>query len=176
MPQFDLRKDYTLHSLDEQNADPDPFRQFALWYEDAEREVLGEANAASLATASPDGAPSARIVLLKDFDERGFVFYTNYESRKGRELAANPQATLLFFWPELQRQVRIEGTTTRVSAEEAAAYFATRPRESQIGAWASRQSEVLPDRVSLEERIQELAARYQGRQGDFASAVVRKRD
>lgn len=158
-----LRNDYMLNGLTEEDAAADPLLQFGRWLDDAIAARLPEPNAMTVATSAPDGAPAARMVLLRGFDDNGFVFYTNYESRKGDDLRANPRAALLFFWAELQRQVRIEGNVVRVTAEESDAYFASRPRGSQIGAWASRQSEVLPDRAALERRVVEIEALYAGR-------------
>lgn len=142
------------------DLDADPFVQFRRWYGEALAADPKDANAMTLATASPDGAPSARVVLLKDADDRGLVFFTNYESRKGRELAGNPRAALAFYWPRLERQVRVEGRVERVTREESEAYFRTRPRDSRLGAWASRQSAVIPGREPLEARMAELAAEY----------------
>ena len=159
----DLRKEYARGVLDEATVDPDPFRQFAIWFEEAQAVVSHEPNAMALATASPDGFPSVRFVLLKGVDERGFVFYTNYESQKGRELEANPRAAAAFWWPELERQVRIAGTVERVSREQSARYFASRPLGSQVGAAASPQSAVVPNRAVLEERFARLTAEYEGR-------------
>ncbi len=147
-------------SLSETDVAPDPFAQFEQWMQQALNSELPEPTAMTLATATPDGRPSARIVLLKGFDASGFVFYTNYESRKGIELEQNPQATLLFFWPELERQVRIEGRVERISAEESTAYFQSRPKESQLGAWASPQSRVIAGREVVEQRYQELSAQF----------------
>ena len=158
-----LRSDYMLRGLTEEDAGPDPIAHFGRWLDDAIAARLPEPNAMTVATSTPDGAPSARIVLLRGFDADGFVFYTNYESRKGDELRANPRAALVFFWPELQRQVRIEGDVVQVTAEESDAYYASRPRGSQIGAWASRQSQALPDRATLERRVAEIEALYDGR-------------
>jgi pyridoxamine 5'-phosphate oxidase len=141
---------------------PDPIAQFRVWWEQALAANLYQAEAMTLATATPSGEPSARLVLLRGFDERGFVFFTNYDSRKGRELAANPRAALAFYWPELDRQVRIEGRVERVSAAESDAYFQGRPRGSQLGAWVSAQSRVVPGRAFLEQRMEEVAARYAG--------------
>ena len=157
-----LRKDYTRARFDEADAADDPLDQFRRWFDEALSARLPEPNAMTLATATPDGSPSARIVLLKDADATGFVFYTNYDSRKGRELAANDRAALLFHWVELERQVRIEGTVARVSSAESDAYYAVRPLGSRVGAWASRQSEPLPDRESLERAVEEAAARLGG--------------
>ena len=142
----------------EADADPDPLRQFAAWFGDAERSAVQVPEAAALATASADGAPSARMVLVKDFGERGFVFYSNYESRKGRELEANPRAALLFYWDSLRRQVRIEGDVERLAGEESSAYFQTRPLGARLSAWASRQSEVVESRDALERAVEELRA------------------
>ena len=146
----------------EHGASPNPLEQFDVWYADAAAAGLPEPTAMALAS-SIDGHPSVRMVLLKERDARGFVFYTNYGSRKGRELAANPHAALLFFWPTLQRQIRIEGTVERVSREESAAYFRTRARGAQVGAWASEQSEIVTRQV-LDARVKEIEAEYQGRE------------
>ncbi len=148
--------------LREQDADPDPFRQFALWFEQAGPAGVREPEAVALATASPDGSPSVRMVLVKSVDEHGFVFYSNHASRKGRELAANPSAALLFHWDPLGRQVRVEGSVERVSDEETAAYVHSRPRASQISALASPQSETVASREALEQRVAVLEARYAG--------------
>jgi len=147
-------------SLDERDVDRDPLRQFARWFEEAVAARVPEPNAMTLATVGVDGGPAARIVLLKELDARGFCFYTNYESRKGKELAADPRAALLFFWVELERQVRIEGVTEHVSAAESDAYFALRPRLSRLGAWASPQSTPIANRAALDKRFDEVAARY----------------
>lgn len=159
-----LREEYTLRALNEADVDPSPFTQFQIWLDEAIAAQLPEPNAMALATASSDGTPSARMVLLRGFDERGFVFFTNYTSRKAEELERTPRAALVFYWAELQRQVRIEGTVARVSAEESDAYFQSRPRGSQIGAWASHQSSVIADRTVLDQRVAELAASYEGRE------------
>ena len=159
----DLRKEYTRAGLSESDVDPEPVEQFRRWFEEALAADLHEPNAMIVATASPDGLPSARVVLLKGFDDRGFVFYTNYEGRKGRELEENPRAALLFYWGELERQVRIEGTASRVSEEESDAYYAGRPRGSRLGALASEQSRVVGSREVLEGRIKNLEAEYEGR-------------
>lgn len=147
-----LRKDYAQASLDLADVDRDPLAQFARWLQEAIDARLPEPTAMTLATVGASGRPSARIVLLKACDARGFSFYTNYDSRKGRELAANPQAALLFHWVELERQVRIEGRIARMPAEESDAYYAVRPLGSRVGAWASPQSEEIPDRAWLERR------------------------
>jgi pyridoxamine 5'-phosphate oxidase len=149
-------------SLTEGELDSDPIRQFHRWFEAATLSEIPEPNAIVLATASPDARPSARIVLLRGYDERGFVFFTNYESRKGRELDANPHAALVFHWHELERQVRVEGPVMRVSVEESDAYFQSRPAGSRLGAWASRQSEVIADRETLEARIRAFELQYAG--------------
>jgi pyridoxamine 5'-phosphate oxidase len=138
----------------------DPFQRFAAWYADAVKAIPEEPNAMVLSTVGPGGRPSARVVLLKGFDARGFVFYTNLESRKGVELAARPAASLTFYFRPLHRQVRVEGLAEAVSEEEADAYFATRPRGSQVGAWASSQSAPLPSRATLESRVAEVEARH----------------
>ncbi|CEJ96123.1 Pyridoxamine 5'-phosphate oxidase (EC 1.4.3.5) [Caballeronia glathei] len=155
-----LRRSYSLGSLDQADVDPDPVRQFQTWFAQALDAKLPEPNAMTLATVDERGRPSARIVLIKGVDERGFVFFTNYESRKGRELAGNPAASLLFYWIELERQVRIEGSVVTTSADESDAYYASRPLESRIGAWASEQSQVLESRAVLEARERELIAQY----------------
>jgi pyridoxamine 5'-phosphate oxidase len=146
----------------ERDVDPDPLRQFAVWFEDARAARVFEPEAVALATSTPDGAPSARMVLMKGFDERGFVFFTNYESRKAQELAANPRAALLFHWKELGRQVRVEGPVARVSAEETAAYVATRGRASRISALASPQSREIASREELEALVAEVEHRHEG--------------
>ena len=158
----DLRKEYTLHGLSEADLDPNPIRQFQVWFEQALAAGLPEPNAMTLATATPDGRPSARMVLIKGADERGFVFFSNYQSRKGRELDANPYAALVFYWAELERQIRIEGRVERVSSQESDAYFQSRPAGSRLGAWASRQSAVIAGRAELEGRLAELAAQHPG--------------
>lgn len=156
----DLRRNYCLGSLDGADVDPDPIRQFARWFEEAVRAEVTEPNAMSVATVTAEGRPRARVLLLKGFDARGFTFFTNYASAKGCELAANPAAALCFWWVELERQVRIEGTVTRLDRAESAAYFMSRPLGSRIGAWASQQSRVVADRATLEARFAELEARY----------------
>lgn len=155
-----LRKEYSLQTLDESSVHPDPFVQFRRWFEDAVATRPREPNAVILATATREGKPSARVVLLKGFDERGFLFFTNYESRKGAELRENPNAALLFYWSELEREVRLEGPVEKATREESEEYFHSRPLESQLGAWASRQSEVIPNRSALERKVAELKARY----------------
>src|SRR5947207_1177732 len=142
--------------LNEKDADSNPFRQFEKWFREAEAAVPILPNAMTLATATAEGMPSARVVLLKDFDDRGFVFYTNYESPKGRELDENPIVSLCFYWAELGRQVRISGTVTKTTRDESEVYFHTRPVDSQLGAWASNQSEVIDGRETLEAKMDEL--------------------
>lgn len=160
----DLRKEYTLQALNETDATPDPFQQFQAWFEQAIAAQLPEPNAMILATATPNGVPSARVVLLKGLDDRGFVFYTNYQSQKGQQLADNPYAALVFLWTELERQVRIEGITEKVSAEASDAYFYSRPLGSRLGAWASDQSQVIESREVLEQRLAKLEREYQGQE------------
>ena len=152
-----MRREYTREALAEADVDADPVVQFGRWFEQAEQAGLLEPTAMTLATATPDGRPSARMVLLRGFDERGFCFYTNHESRKGVELAANPRAALVFWWGELERQVRIEGPVAPTSRAESEAYFHSRPPGSQLSAAASPQSRVIQDRAVLERRVAELA-------------------
>lgn len=152
----DIRRDYALAVLDESHVDPDPIVQFQRWFDEALRAQVLEPTAATLATASRAAAPSARVVLIKGVDPRGFSFFTDYRSRKGRELTENPHAALCVFWPELERQVRIEGRVERVSAEESRAYFQSRPLGSRIGAWASSQSSEITSRDELEARVRSL--------------------
>lgn len=147
----DIRKDYKLKALSEEEARKDPIQQFTIWWQEAIASQLDEVNAMTLATASPAGIPDARIVLLKEYDQQGFVFFTNYTSTKGQQLEANPHATLVFFWKELERQVRISGTVTQVSAEESDAYYNSRPEGSRIGAWASPQSQPIENREWLDQ-------------------------
>ncbi len=156
----ELRKDYARDSLDETSVDADPIRQFEAWFKQALDARLPEPNTMTLATVDARGYPSARIVLIKGVDERGFVFFTNYESRKGLDLAANPRASLLFYWIELERQVRVEGTVVKTSAEESDMYFHSRPLGSRIGAWASEQSRPLESRALLEAREKSFAERF----------------
>ena len=155
-----LRRDYALATLEERDVDPDPIRQFERWFADAAAARVPEPNAMTLSTATRDGVPSARIVLLKGVDANGFAFYTDYRSRKGAELAENPLAALTFLWKEIERQVRITGSVSRVSVEESEAYFRTRPPGSRLGAWASHQSAVLASREELEARVQDVAGRF----------------
>ncbi|HEY0947053.1 MAG TPA: pyridoxamine 5'-phosphate oxidase [Opitutaceae bacterium] len=158
----DLRKDYSLSGLLEKDLAREPFRQFEKWFQEAEAAKLIEPNAMTLATATREGRPSARTVLLKAVDGRGFTFFTNYDSRKGRELAENACATLVFPWLALERQVIVEGAVTRVSREESAAYFHSRPRGSQLGAWVSLQSSIITGRAVLEDSLKVLEKKYAG--------------
>jgi pyridoxamine 5'-phosphate oxidase len=148
-----IRTDYKKQSLSENDVDKNPVVQFDKWWADALHSEITEVNAMTLATATTDGKPSARIVLLKGFNENGFIFFTNYNSRKGNELLNNPQAALVFFWKELERQVRIEGTIVKVNEADSDAYFASRPASSRIGAWASTQSTIIPGRQILEDNM-----------------------
>lgn len=159
-----LRRKYAMAALAETGLDPNPFRQFARWFQEAVRAGLTEPTAMTLATATKSGKPSARVVLLKSFDENGFVFYTNYLSHKGRQLAGNPNAALVFHWVELDRQVRITGSVTKVSRQQSENYFRTRPLGSRLGAWASKQGEVIAGRRILESRLKALAAKYRDRE------------
>jgi pyridoxamine 5'-phosphate oxidase len=156
----ELRKNYSLGSMDVADVDRNPFRQFDAWFAQAVDAKLPEPNTMTLATVDSRGRPSARIVLIKGVDERGFMFFTNYESRKGRELADNPHASLLFYWIELERQVRIEGTVVKASPAESDQYYESRPLGSRIGAWASEQSQVIESRTVLEAREKEISAKY----------------
>jgi pyridoxamine 5'-phosphate oxidase len=155
-----LRQDYRSAQLAEADVDQNPIAQFGKWFQEALDAQLYEPNVMTLATADLSGKPTARILLLKGFDHHGFVFYTNYASKKGQQLDENPQAAMVFFWAELERQVRIEGIITKVSSEESTAYFHSRPKGSQIGAAASPQSAVIPDREILENRVEELSSAY----------------
>jgi pyridoxamine 5'-phosphate oxidase len=155
-----IRKDYKLRSLSEDSVHEDPLKQFHIWWNEALNAEIDEVNAMTLATASADGIPSARIVLLKGYDESGFIFFSNYQSYKSKHLEENPRACLVFFWKELERQVRITGIVERVSDEESDVYFSSRPTGSQIGAWASPQSEIIPGREWLENKEKEFAALF----------------
>jgi pyridoxamine 5'-phosphate oxidase len=157
-----LRRDYALASLDLADVVADPIAQFRHWFANAVEAALPEPNAMTLATVAADGAPDARIVLLKGVDERGFTFFTDYRSQKGQDLLAHPNAALVFFWVELERQVRIRGRVTKLPIEESAAYYDSRPRGSRIGAWASTQSSVIDHRAHLEDRVREVEARFPG--------------
>ena len=181
----DLRKEYNLAGLRREDLDADPIKQFRRWFDDAANARAGgrvrkffiklyksvlqisgtepmEVNAMTLATADKSGRPSARVVLLKGVDERGFIFFTNYDSRKGRELAENPNAALVFYWADLERQVCVTGEVKKISREESEVYFKSRPRGSRIGAWVSRQSEIIADRAALDQRWKEFDAKYPG--------------
>lgn len=158
----DLRREYASRALTEADANTDPIQQFQSWFDEALKSQLTDANAMTLATASAAGEPAARIVLLKGADESGFVFYTNYDSAKGRDLAANPRASLLFFWPELERQVRITGQVAKTTTEESEAYFHSRPVGSQISASISKQSQAVADRAELEKRYAAALENYDG--------------
>ena len=157
----DLRCDYRLQALLESDVHANPIQQFQSWFDQAIKAELPEPNAMTLATVSPPGRPAARMVLLKGFDQQGFVFYTNYLSRKGQDLTQTPWAALVFWWAELERQVRVEGQVAKIPAQETETYFYSRPRGSQLGAWASEQSQVISDRTILEHRLQDLEQQYQ---------------
>jgi pyridoxamine 5'-phosphate oxidase len=159
----DLREEYKGEPFDESHLAPDPMVQFQKWFSEARTAAIHEPNAMTLATSAKDGRPSARIVLLKEVGEDSFVFYTNYRSRKGCELAGNPRAALVFYWPELGRQVRITGRVKRTRRSESERYFHTRPKGAQLGAWASRQSSVIAGRETLERRVQQIAAKFAGK-------------
>jgi pyridoxamine 5'-phosphate oxidase len=158
----DLRREYTLAGLRRAELDADPIAQFSKWLEQAIAAGLPEPTALTLATASQQGQPSTRIVLLKKLDEQGFTFFTNYESRKGRELAENPRVSLLAYWPQLERQVCLIGTAGKVDREQSAKYFKSRPSGSRLAAWASKQSEVISDRAALEKKLAAATAKYPG--------------
>jgi pyridoxamine 5'-phosphate oxidase len=155
-----LRIEYAERPLNETVVDKNPFKQFSRWFDEAVAAELHLANAMALATSTPDGKPSVRMVLLKQADPNGFVFFTNYESRKGKELLANPHAALNIYWGELERQVRVEGTTSELSPKECDEYFASRPRGSQIGAWASAQSEIIEGISELEQNVKRIESLY----------------
>ena len=161
-PISDLRKDYALNGLDRADVLPDPIGQFRMWFEAALGAGVPEPNAMHVSTVTADGRPDGRIVLIKDVSDAGFVFYSNYESRKGRQLTERPFAALTFFYPELERQIRIEGRVEKVSTDESDAYFNSRPRGSQIGAWVSEQSSVIESRDVLGNRQRELEAQFDG--------------
>ncbi|MEM6321546.1 MAG: pyridoxamine 5'-phosphate oxidase [Bacteroidota bacterium] len=156
-----LREDYRAKTLEITDVDANPFQQFKVWFQEALDSSVKEANAMTIATVNEAGQPSARIVLLKGFDENGFVFYTNYNSQKGRELAANPNIAAVFLWKDLERQIRIEGMAKKITRQASLAYFQSRPKGSQIGAWASPQSQVISDRSILEKNVEQLQATYQ---------------
>ncbi len=157
----DIRKDYKLQTLFEKDVDKDPIEQFSKWWHEAAKSDIEELNAMTLATCNKDGMPSARIVLLKDFSHEGFMFFTNYESQKGKELAHNPNAALVFFWKELERQIRIEGTVEKVSEQVSIDYFLTRPVASQIGAWSSPQSKKIDNREVIESNVTQYQTQFQ---------------
>lgn len=159
-----LRKEYIREMLDEAHTNSDPMVQFEHWFNEALNAELPEPHAMTLATVSGEGKPSARVVLLRDAQKGVFSFYSNYLSRKGQQLEKNPFGSLSFFWPELERQVRIEGKIIRLDAETSSAYFASRPRGSQIGAWASPQSEVIPNRTFLEEKVNHFSHQFEGKE------------
>lgn len=156
----DIRKEYILKTLNESGAEKNAIVQFGKWWQEAINSSIEEVNAMTLATATKEGIPSARIVLLKEYDEKGFVFFTNYQSHKGKELADNPQASIVFFWKELERQVRIDGLVEKVSNEESDAYFLSRPVGSQIGAWASPQSSIIANREIIEENVNRYSTKF----------------
>ncbi|MCA6462526.1 MAG: pyridoxamine 5'-phosphate oxidase [Chitinophagaceae bacterium] len=160
----DIRKDYRLQTLDEAGVAADPIQQFGIWWQEALQSEIVEVNAMTLATANEQGVPSARIVLLKGYDERGFVFFSNYESKKAGDLQVNPMASLVFFWKELERQVRISGRVEKVTELESDQYFQSRPEGSRIGAWASPQSTVISSRQVIEEKVEALQASFAGKE------------
>lgn len=158
-----LRRSYSLKEMSKNSVSHDPFEQFSVWMEEAINSKLIEPNAMALATAQKNGLPSVRMVLLRGFDDNGFVFYTNYESAKANDLEENPIAALLFFWPELERQIRITGDVEKITREESEKYFASRPRGHQLGAWASKQSTVIENRKLLENQFKEAEKRFENR-------------
>ena len=155
-----LRHDFSSQTLDEKDVNADPIMQFEKWFKEAVDSKVHEPNAMTVCTATKEGKPSARILLLRNFNESGFVFYTNYTSRKGTEIMENPNCALLFFWPELERQVRIEGVLTKQTSDESDIYFNTRPRTSKLGAWTSAQSKVIDNRKVLDEEYDLLSKKY----------------
>jgi pyridoxamine 5'-phosphate oxidase len=160
----DIRKDYQLKSLAESEVAKNPFDQFSIWWEEAVQSAIVEVNAMALSTVSPEGRPSSRIVLLKGYSEEGFVFFTNYTSDKGKQIEHNQHVSLLFFWKELERQVRIEGVASQVAAEESDAYFDSRPVGSRLGAWASPQSQKIADREILDKELEKITAQFSEQQ------------
>lgn len=160
----DLRRDYSLAGLLEKDLAKEPFRQFEKWFQEAEAAKVPEPNAMVCSLATKDGRPSSRIVLLKGLDGRGFVFFSNYESRKGRELSENPRASLLFPWISMERQIVVEGVVTKLTREESDAYFHSRPRGSQLGAWVSQQSSIVPSRTHLDEALKQVEQKYAGKE------------
>jgi pyridoxamine 5'-phosphate oxidase len=174
-----LREDFSHGSLDEKDCDPDPAQQFSLWLQQAVSSRIGEVQAMNLATVSAEGRPSSRIVYLREFENNNYWFYTNYNSKKVRELEKNPHASLTFFWKELERQVRIEGTVSKATAEQSDRYFDARPFDSKIGAWASSQSGNLKSRAELEKKVEELKLKYTPeniRRPDFWGGLILKAD
>lgn len=163
----DIRKEYKLKTLNKADADPDPFVQFNKWWDEAMMSNIEEVNAMTLATADLNGKPSARIVLLKGFDERGFIFYSNYKSHKGKDINENNQVSLVFFWKELERQIRVEGTVSKLSVAESETYFNSRPTASKIGAWASPQSNIITSRKILENNFTEVEMNFAGKDIDI---------
>lgn len=155
-----LRRDWSLKELDESNVSENPFDQFSIWMQEAVEAKILEPNAMALATANKKGIPSARIVLLKNIDRHGLVFFTNYESKKSKDLMENPNASVVFFWKELERQLRVSGSVEKISKKESEEYFKTRPYESRLSAWASKQSSEIPGRKSLEEKFSEMKNRF----------------
>jgi pyridoxamine-phosphate oxidase len=160
----DMREEYASAELSESSVNADPIKQFALWFNEAQEVDLPERNSMTLSTATTDGRPSARVVLLKGYSDAGFIFFTNYLSRKGKEISKNPMGALTFFWPSLERQIRIEGVMEKVSKEESDSYFHSRPKSSQVGALASPQSQEIPDRAFIEKKWEYLAAAYDGKE------------
>ena len=160
----DMREEYASAELSENSVKADPIKQFGIWFDEAREAELPERNAMTLATATHDGRPSARVVLLKGYSDAGFVFFTNYLSRKGKEIGKNPMGALTFFWPSLERQIRIEGVLEKVSKEESDKYFHSRPKNSQVGAVASPQSQEIPDRAFIEKKWEEPTAAYDGKE------------
>ena len=158
-----MKRIFANDSLDESRVSSDPFKQFSHWLREAAGRRAPLAETMTLATSTKSGRPSARTLLLRTFDNSGFVFYTNYSGRKGKELAENPQAALVFYWPQLGRQIRIEGRVAKVSPRESDNYFSSRPRDSQLSAWASQQSRVVPDRKFLEKQVKRFSEKYPGR-------------
>jgi pyridoxamine 5'-phosphate oxidase len=156
----DIRKDYKLQTLLEADVAPDPITQFGKWWDEAVKSEIDEVNAMTLATADKNNMPSARIVLLKGYDKNGFIFFTNYQSHKGEQLLQNPNACLVFFWKELERQIRITGTVEKISGEDSDAYFTSRPAGSRIGAWASPQSSVIANRTVIEEKLKDFEQQF----------------
>jgi pyridoxamine 5'-phosphate oxidase len=157
-----LRQDYKLKTLDEKDVSPDPIMQFSKWWDEAVASDIAEVNAMTLSTVDETGQPSSRIVLLKGFDQNGFVFFTNYRSHKASQMEANEKVSLLFFWKELERQVRIQGVVSKIPASDSDEYFQSRPEGSKIGAWASPQSQVIPSRNIIEDNVKEIEKKFGG--------------